>query len=89
MGLPLTRLKFAALLQHHRFMHQVPTPVGTDLHDRAMATFEDAADCIAKANSFISSITASYCESSFSSAELARLLDMTDHLKLAAKALRQ
>ena len=25
----------------------------------------------------------------FSSAELARLLDMTDHLKLAAKALRQ
>ena len=89
MGLPFVRRCFAAHLQHHRFMHQVPPPVGTDLHDRAMATFEDAADCIAKAGSFISSITASYCESSFSSAELARLLDMTDHLKLAAKALRQ
>ena len=70
-------------------MHKVPPLVGTDLHDRAMATFEDAADCIAKAGSFISSITSSYCESSFSPAELARLLDMSDHLKLAAKALRQ
>lgn len=70
-------------------MHQVPPLVGSDLHDRAMAAFEDAAETIEKASSFISSITASYHESCFSTAELARMVDMTDHLKLAGKALRQ
>jgi hypothetical protein len=53
-----------------------------------MATFEDAADCIAKARCFIQSITSSYCETSFSIAELARMTAMSENLALAAKALR-
>jgi len=70
-------------------MFKVPTPVGSDLHDRAMACFEDAADCITKARSFIQSIAQSYCHSSFSPEELTRLQDMSDNLALATKALRQ
>ena len=70
-------------------MHKVPALVGSDLHDRAMACFEDAADCITKARSFIQSIAQSYSHCSFSPDELTRLQDMSDNLALATKALRQ
>jgi hypothetical protein len=54
-----------------------------------MACFEDAADCITKARSFIQSIAESYSHCSFTSDERSRLIDMSDNLALAAKALRQ
>jgi hypothetical protein len=54
-----------------------------------MACFEDAADCITKARSFIQSIVGTYSHCSFSPEELTRLQDMTDNLALATKALRK
>ena len=70
-------------------MHKVPAPVGSDLHDRAMACFEDAADCITKARSFIQSIAEGYSHCSFTADERSRLIDMSENLALATKALRQ
>jgi hypothetical protein len=54
-----------------------------------MACFEDAADCITKARSFIQSISESYSHCSFTADERSRLIDMSENLALATKALRQ
>lgn len=70
-------------------MFEVPPQVGTDLHDRAMAAFEEAAESLDRAHSFITSIQSSYSHASFAVSELARIGDMADNLKLATKALRQ